>query len=415
MGSFKKIMQGIAGKLKNWEVSVAKKLIEQDKREVMNCPCNMRGIPQQWVKWWLGFGNNRTKWKNSLSHAREFLRSWTREQLWSDPRHRSNFYYSKSRSLAVLRFWIAAWYTEWYGYYRKRFWTTTCSRRTILYDLPQFTEFGIILSGIERPDITETARRESGMKRASVNTSIQSLHFQGSSGMLNHTGGTYSHRGYDGLSEKSFYGMESWKISWLCGISKLEGQLQNWGPSTNSRSSGPYALDQGSWDCPNQLTNLWHRDRLQGSTIFLISICLMRWLRQPWRSFSTRSQISENRVNVEEQRAQKHDRFLRGRQIACMIYQYFRATGAYDAAQGLSYLFAICLPNDDVQDFDVRWDHASLSASRNALSFDPGRILQVKIGKFSSISDCDGIVRSRNGANQGAELSQIEDSCKTSY
>ena len=42
---------------------------------------------------------------------------------------------------------------------------------------------------------------------------------------------------------------------------------------------------------PNELTN---RDRLQGSTIFLTSICLMRWLRQPWRSFSKRSHISEN-------------------------------------------------------------------------------------------------------------------------
>ena len=34
------------------------------------------------------------------------------------------------------------------------------------------------------------------------------------------------------------------------------------------------------------------------------------------------------RVSVEEQRAQEHDRFSRGRQIAYMIYEYFRATGA---------------------------------------------------------------------------------------
>ena len=44
---------------------------------------------------------------------------------------------------------------------------------------------------------------------------------------------------------------------------------------------------------PNQLTNLWHRDRSQGSLIFLISISFMRWLRQPWRSISARSQTSE--------------------------------------------------------------------------------------------------------------------------
>ena len=66
---------------------------------------------------------------------------------------------------------------------------------------------------------------------------------------------------------------------------------------------------------------------------------------------------------VEEQRAQKSDRFLRGRQIAYMIYEYFRATGAFEAVQGLSDLFRIRLHNDDGQDFDVRWDQALLSVS----------------------------------------------------
>ena len=60
------------------------------------------------------------------------------------------------------------------------------------------------------------------------------------------------------------------------------------------------------------------------------------------------------RVSVEEQRAQKDDRFLRGKRSAYMIYKYFRATGAYAAVQGLSTLFAFSLQNDDVQDFDVR-------------------------------------------------------------
>ena len=54
------------------------------------------------------------------------------------------------------------------------------------------------------------------------------------------------------------------------------------------------------------------------------------------------------RVSVEEQRDQKHDRLLRGRHIAYMIYEYFRATGAYEAVQGLSTLLAISLQNDDV-------------------------------------------------------------------
>ena len=45
------------------------------------------------------------------------------------------------------------------------------------------------------------------------------------------------------------------------------------------------------------------------------------------------------RVSVEEHRAQKHDRFLRGRQMAYMIHEHFRETGAYEAVQGHSDLF----------------------------------------------------------------------------
>ena len=49
------------------------------------------------------------------------------------------------------------------------------------------------------------------------------------------------------------------------------------------------------------------------------------------------------RVSAEEQRAQKDDRFSRGRQIAYMIYEYVRTTDACGAVQGLADLFTIGL------------------------------------------------------------------------
>ena len=70
------------------------------------------------------------------------------------------------------------------------------------------------------------------------------------------------------------------------------------------------------------------------------------------------------RVSVEEQLAQKHDIFfVRTRQITFMICDHFRATGAYDAAQDPSDLSKVSLHGDDNQDFETRWDPASLSAS----------------------------------------------------
>ena len=38
-------------------------------------------------------------------------------------------------------------------------------------------------------------------------------------------------------------------------------------------------------------------------------------------------------VSLEEQKAQKEYRFLRGRQIAYLIYEYFRVTGANDSVE----------------------------------------------------------------------------------
>ena len=46
-----------------------------------------------------------------------------------------------------------------------------------------------------------------------------------------------------------------------------------------------------------------------------------------------------------------------------MICEYFRATGAHETVQRLSDLFTMGLQNDDVHDFDVRWDQALRSVS----------------------------------------------------
>ena len=54
-------------------------------------------------------------------------------------------------------------------------------------------------------------------------------------------------------------------------------------------------------------------------------------------------------------KAQKEDRFLRGRQIAYLIYEYFRVTGAKDSVENCADLYIVVLRNVDVQDFDSKW------------------------------------------------------------
>ena len=63
-------------------------------------------------------------------------------------------------------------------------------------------------------------------------------------------------------------------------------------------------------------------------------------------------------------KAQKEDRFLRGRQIARLIYEYFWVTGANDSVENYADPFSVGLRNDDVQEFDSKWDGILLSMTK---------------------------------------------------
>ena len=70
------------------------------------------------------------------------------------------------------------------------------------------------------------------------------------------------------------------------------------------------------------------------------------------------------RISLEEQKAQKEGRFLRGRQIAYLIYEYFRVTGANDSVENYADLLTTVLRNDDIEEFDSKWDGILLSMTK---------------------------------------------------
>ena len=72
----------------------------------------------------------------------------------------------------------------------------------------------------------------------------------------------------------------------------------------------------------------------------------------------------KKKVSLEEMKTQKEDRFLRGRQIAYLIYEYFRVTGANDSVENCADLSKINLRNNDMQEFDSKWDEILLSMTQ---------------------------------------------------
>ena len=72
----------------------------------------------------------------------------------------------------------------------------------------------------------------------------------------------------------------------------------------------------------------------------------------------------KRRISLEEQKAQKQDRVLPGGQIAFLIYEYFRVTGAHDFVENYADLFTVSLRNDDIQEFHSKWDGILLSMTK---------------------------------------------------
>ena len=76
----------------------------------------------------------------------------------------------------------------------------------------------------------------------------------------------------------------------------------------------------------------------------------------------------KRKVSLEEQKGQKEGRFFRGRQIAYLIYEYFRVTGANDSVENYADLFTAALQNDSIQEFDAKWDEILLSMTKIPLA-----------------------------------------------
>ena len=74
--------------------------------------------------------------------------------------------------------------------------------------------------------------------------------------------------------------------------------------------------------------------------------------------------LFKKKVSLEEQNAQKMDRFVRGRQIAFTIYDDFRVFGAHDAVFDYADLFSVTFHDDNIQEFDTRWDEFRSSLTK---------------------------------------------------
>ena len=82
---------------------------------------------------------------------------------------------------------------------------------------------------------------------------------------------------------------------------------------------------------------------------------LMRGLLQHWTKSSLFPSSKEESVWRNKKPQKRTVPFVEG-QIAYFIYEYFPVTGATDSVENYTDFFTIVLRNDDIQEFDSKWD-----------------------------------------------------------
>ena len=142
----------------------------------------------------------------------------------------------------------------------------------------------------------------------------------------------------------------------------VENSFQKSSDYTFWLSIGCYVVDQGSGDGRFSGWIKNPRDQLQVRIPRIFELLDAR-IASALNKIIQNSQFKK-KVSLQEQKAQKEDLFLRGRQIALMIHDYFRVTGARDTVLECAVLFSVILRDDNFQDFDTRWDEILLSLTK---------------------------------------------------
>ena len=223
-----------------------------------------------------------------------------------------------------------------------------------------------------RHDISETARREREMKRESLNTSTQSPHFRSRSGMLNHTGGKYSH---GGMMDYPRIPVTEWNLGKFLDSMEFQSWKINFRTEVCLRTADP------------QVTMLWIKEvaiaksidelvksrSITGQPNFLDFDMLDAMIASGLKKLLNTQSNFWKRASVEEQRAQDFRPLLTRKTNCIHDLRVFPCNRIFWSStrtrRFVHYEFAEWRPR-----FRCKMGSCTLTRERNAFRRDPGRI-----------------------------------------
>ena len=92
-----------------------------------------------------------------------------------------------------------------------------------------------------------------------------------------------------------------------------------------------------------------------------------------------------------------------------MIYDYFRVTGAHDTVLDNANLFSVTLRDDNIQEFNTRWDEVLVSMTKIPTDEVLGKSAQIENTRARSTQNRIGNVRYGDSSEDiGSQLSEVE-------
>ena len=126
----------------------------------------------------------------------------------------------------------------------------------------------------------------------------------------------------------------------------------------------------------------------------------------------------KKKVSPEEQKAQKEDRFLRGRQIAFMIYDYFRVTCAHDTVLDYADLFSVTLRwwHYSGIRYKMWWSSSIVCVKHSIRWYILESLYNLRIRESAQLKTVLGIVRHGDSSKDiGSQRSEVENHGEEEY
>ena len=185
-------------------------------------------------------------------------------------------------------------------------------RSSTVFNNSQIVASSYLELGPYIPEISR--RREREMKRDSLNTSILLPHFQSRDGMLNHIGGIYP---LNGIMDYPRNPNTEVQLGKFLDSMEFQSWKVNFRTEVCMRTSDPQITMH--WiqevDIAKSIVDLLTSRSIVGRTDFFGFEMLDAMFASALKKLPNTQIYLRKRVSVEEQRAQKSDRFFRGRQI----------------------------------------------------------------------------------------------------